>query len=43
MFRSSTIIRELVQILAKVTLLLKHSVKYTIYNDVIVLNFLTEV
>jgi hypothetical protein len=27
MFRSSTIIRELVQSLAKVTLLLKHSVK----------------
>ena len=27
MFRSSTILRELVQILANVTLLLKHSVK----------------
>jgi len=91
MFRSSTILRELVQILAKVTLLLKHSVKlrrcilcgvkrrvcyfrahtpfhstyaisqhirhftahmpfrdmlphlHTIYNDVILLNVLTEV
>ena len=86
MFRSSTILRELVQSLAKVTLLLKHSVKlrrcilcgdvaacremacvlfvvqtasaqqtahtpfhdmlphlHTIYNDVILLNILTEV
>ena len=71
MFRSSTILRELVQSLAKVTLLLKHSVKlrhcilcggvvacretacvlfrdmlphlHTIYNDVILLNVLTEV
>jgi hypothetical protein len=83
MFRSSTTIRELVQSLAKVTLLLKHSVKlrhilcgdepacremvcvlivvqtaqqtahtpfhdmlphiHTIYNDVILLNVLTEV
>ena len=84
MFRSSTLLWELVQSLAKVTLLLKHSVKlrrcilcgdvapcrkmacvlfvvqstqqtahtpfqdmlphlYTIYNDVILLNVLTEV
>jgi hypothetical protein len=84
MFRSSTILRELVQSLAKVTILLKHSVKlrrcilcgdvaachemacvlfvvqsaqqtahtpfhdmlphlHTIYNDVILLNVLTEV
>jgi hypothetical protein len=83
MFRSSTILRELVQSLTKVTLLLKHSVKlghcilcgdvaacremacvlfvvqtvvcttnsthdmlphlHTIYNDVILLNVLTEV
>jgi len=70
MFRSSTILRELVQSPAKVTLLLKHSVKlrrcilcgdvaacrevacvlfvvlshlHTIYNDVILLNVLTEV
>ena len=84
MFRSSTILRQLVQSLAKVTLLLKHSVKlrhcilcgdvaacremacvlfvvqtiqqtahtpfhdmlphlHTIYNDVILLNVLTEV
>ena len=83
MFRSSTILRELVQNLAKVTLLLKHSVKlrrilcgdvaacremacvlfivhsvqqtahalfhdmlqylHTIYNDVILLNVLTDV
>ena len=31
MFRSSTILKELVQCLAKVTLLLKHSVKLTSY------------
>ena len=74
MFRSSTILRELVQSLAKVTLLLKRSLKlrryilcgdvaacremacvlfvvqterlphlHTIYNDVILLNVLTEV
>ena len=66
MFRSPTILRELVQSLSKVTLLLKHSVKlrrcllygdvaahtpfhnmlphlHTIYNDVILLNVLTEV
>ena len=37
MFRSSTILRELVQSLAKVTLLLKHSVKLrrcTLFGDV---------
>ena len=36
MFRSSTILRELVQSLAKVTLLLKHSVKLRriLYGDV---------
>ena len=37
MFRSSTILRDLVQSLAKVTLLLKHSVKlrrYTLCEDV---------
>ena len=63
MFRFSTILRELVQTLAKVTLLLKHSVKlrrcilcgdvaacrsmlphlHTIYNEVILLNVLTDV
>jgi len=73
MFRSSTILRELVQSMAEVTLLLKYSVKlhrcilcgdvaachgkacahtpfhdmlphlHTIYNDVILLNILTEV
>ena len=69
MFRLSTVLRELVQSLAKVMLLLKHSVKlrhcilcgdvaacemacvlfhdmlphlHTIYNDVILLNVLTE-
>ena len=37
MFRSSTVLRELVQSLAKVTLLLKHSVKLRsciLYGDV---------
>ena len=64
MFRSSTILRVLIHSLAKVTLMLKHSVKlcrifcgdvahtpfhdmlphlHTIYNDVILLNVLTEV
>ena len=48
MFRSSTILRDFIQSLAKVTLLFKHSVKlrhciYTIYNDVILLNVLAEV
>ena len=39
MFRSSTVLRELVQSLAKVTLLLKHSVKLrrcVLYGDVAV-------
>ena len=70
MFRPSTILRELVESLAEVTLLLKHSVKlrrcilcgdvaaccetvfvlfvmqtalHTIYNDIILLNVLTEI
>jgi len=41
MFRSSTILRELVQSLAKIIFLLKHSVNshlHTIYNDVILLD-----